>query len=303
MNRRGVVLGLCTLLTLPAIGQYCGAGITNACSGTFYEYISNVTIDVVNNTTMCTVTPAYSDYTAVGPANAPVTVATPVSVTVSNYWGGDTIMLWCDWDNSQTFDASGLLGNELTILPDNGPGGSGSAPWTFTGSITPPLGSAVATRMRVILRYDSTLTTPCPTTANDTFGEIEDYQLNVVGGGGPIPCTTSFSSPAGAGSVTVTNNACAALAGASYFWAFSFAQGTTPNGNWHGLDIGLAQLVQWYVSGYPFIGTLDGSGASSFGVGAGSLPSGLPIWQVTTTWAPGFTNFLLAYPTTSYVIP
>jgi len=302
MTRKGIYLVLCGLLTLPAVGQYCSATITNACSGTFYEYIGNVTLGPLNNTSGCNPTPAYSDFTGLGAPTLAIGVGSTINVTVNNYWSTDEVQVYIDWNGNGVFDLPG----EEVVLPDPvGPGGSGTTNQLYTGTITAPPGSVATTRMRVVLYYDPAVNgnppnNPCTNSAVDTFGEIEDYTVNIAGGSA-VPCSTSFSSPGGAGTVQVDNNACAPLAGAAYFWAFTFAPGTFPNGGWFGLDIGIAQIVNWYQSGYPFIGTLDGAGASSFA--AGGLPSGLQVWEVTTLWAPGYGTFLTSYPPTSYTIP
>src|SRR5436190_21264381 len=81
----------------------------------------------------------------------------------------------------------------------------------------------------------------------------------------PAPCALNFTSPNGPGSIQMDHGACPPVAGAAYFVAFTFAQGTFPNGGWFGLDIGIAQIVNWYYSGYPFVGGLDGVGAAVFG--------------------------------------
>jgi hypothetical protein len=299
MNRKGLLALLLCLLTLPATAQYCAAALGCACSVPYAdEYIANVSFGTLNNSSGCQINPSYSDFTAVTGGDMFPGTANAISVTIGNYWSSDEIFVWCDWNNDFVFDnATELVGSGPSPCPACPGGGAGPATWT--GSITPPALASGSTRMRVILRYANSTPNSCPTPATSGFGEVEDYTVNLISG--PIPCTTSFSSPGGPGTILVSNNPCAPLAGAAYFWAFTFAQGTTPAGNWHGLDIGLAQLVNWYLSGYPFTGSLDGAGASSFA--AGGLPSGLQFWQVTTTWAPGYGTFLLAYPVTSYTIP
>jgi len=127
---------------------------------------------------------------------------------------------------------------------------------------------------------------------------------NVTFGFGAVPCSLNFTSPNGPGSIKVDHTPCPQLAGAVYFMAFTFAPGAYPNGWWFGLDISLVDLINWYNMGYPFTGSLDGTGAASFGpTGPGFLPSGFQFWSVSTQWAPGFANFLLAYPPKTYTIP
>ena len=119
---------------------------------------------------------------------------------------------------------------------------------------------------------------------------------------GPTPCSLWFSSPLGPGSIQMENLPCPPLAGASYLIGIVLTQGLTPNGWFFGLDIPYTQLVNEFQSGYPFAGTLDANGYSSFGPIVGA-PSGLQVWAVSTQWAPGFGPFLFSRALKTYTIP
>jgi GEVED domain len=297
MTRPGLPLFLVVcVLALPASGQYCTAGKTNACSGTLYEFIVNVTVGGINNATGCTVTPAYSDFTtSVTGANLVPGGANPITVTVGNYWTTDAVDLYADWDGNGLFTDPG----ELVTLPDPGgvPSGAGNNN-NFVGTLTPP-GTAVApTRLRVSLRYGGTAN-PCPTTGT-FYGEIEDYTIATYGG--TIPCSLSFSSPLGPGSLQMDNTPCPSVAGADYMNAITLVAGAFPAGWFFGLDIPYPQLLNEFQTGYPFVGTLGPSGESTFFL-PGGVPSGLQIWAVSAQFAPGFGPFLLARPPVTYTTP
>lgn len=149
-------------------GDYCSAGAESL----QFEKISNVTFAGLNNSS--TSAAGFEDFTAQAAA---VTAGTsyPLSVTIAGGFSTDQVLAWIDWDQNSTFDAG-----ELVFASAAGVG-------PFTGNITVPL-TAVAgtTRLRVRLHdtytgedYDNTPNaTPCD---NSTFGQVEDYSVEVTG--------------------------------------------------------------------------------------------------------------------------
>ena len=78
----------------------------------------------------------------------------------------DAVTVWVDWNNNYSF----LDAGETFTLTSNGTGAS------FTGTITPPVGTTpVTTVMRVRMGYSWT-PTPCGTAS---WGETEDYGVVV----------------------------------------------------------------------------------------------------------------------------
>jgi len=142
--------------------EYCTAGATN----TSYEKISNVTFaNITNNSTA---TAGYEDFTAVtGNVNAGQAYTFTATFSGTSY-DADQVLVWIDYNQDGDFDDSG---EQVLVTAKK------KSPWT--GSITIPA-SALAgkTRMRVRL-HDSSLTpnaTPCGTSS---FGQVEDYSLNI----------------------------------------------------------------------------------------------------------------------------
>jgi hypothetical protein len=174
------------------------------------------------------------------------------------------------------------------VAPFGVPQVFGPAP--FPGGV-PPAGSLL--RIQVWNSGDN---------AFSSRGVIDSIDFVCAGGCPPLPCTLHFSSPFGPGSLQMSNTPCAAAAGANYFIAVTLAQGLTPNGWFFGLDIPWNQLVGEFNGGFPFTGTLDASGASTFG--PIFAPSGLPLWAVSTQWVPpGYGNFIMKRGPKSYIIP
>ncbi len=142
---------------------YCQAGATN----TQFEKISNVTFAGINNSS--TSTAGYEDFTAVsgsvaaGQTNIPFTA----SFTGTSY-SSDQVLVWIDFNGDKDFDDA----NELVLTT-----ATSTAPWS--GTISIPADAVVGTtRMRVRL-HDSSLTpnsTPC---GNSSYGQVEDYSLNI----------------------------------------------------------------------------------------------------------------------------
>ncbi|WP_333853698.1 GEVED domain-containing protein [Epilithonimonas sp.] len=161
-NAAGSATG-CTVYSFTTMAPtYCTAGATS----TSFEKISNVTFANINNSS--TATAGYEDFTSVvGDVTAGSTYTFTATFSGTSY-ASDQVLVWIDLNNDKDFTDAG---EQVLVTPTK------TSPWT--GSITIPATATIGTtRMRVRL-HDSSLTpnlTPCGTSS---FGQVEDYTLNI----------------------------------------------------------------------------------------------------------------------------
>ncbi|MFH2141604.1 MAG: GEVED domain-containing protein [Bacteroidota bacterium] len=139
--------------------QYCAAGAT-----TCDEYISRVQVGTIDNSTTCTAG-GYADYTAMS-TSMDIGTGYPTTITNGTPYASDQCGIWVDWNQDFDFaDANETI--TITGTPGNGP---------YTATITPPAGATPGnTRMRIRICYTTGLSS-CGTA---TYGEVEDYTINV----------------------------------------------------------------------------------------------------------------------------
>lgn len=168
------------------------AGSVSYCttSGTTpYEHISKVSIGSINNTSGNN--GGYANYTAQSTALTAGTAAnitlTPgfASASYNEYW-----TVYIDYNQNGVFTDAGELATS----------GNGTA--AITRSFTPPATAKNgATRMRIMMHYGSSRTTTCGTF---TYGEVEDYTVNISGGTGIIAIAASNSDAAAAATAGIS---------------------------------------------------------------------------------------------------
>ena len=157
----GIVISILITITLSHTNvlkaQYCDA------EGGCREYISSVQVGTINNSSSCD---SYADYTALS-TDMNIGTGYPVTITNGSPYSSDQCGIWVDWNQDQDFaDADETI--TVTGTPGLGP---------YTAVITPPSGALTGnTRMRVRTTYTGTVD-PCGTT---TYGEVEDYTINVT---------------------------------------------------------------------------------------------------------------------------
>ncbi|WP_461632726.1 choice-of-anchor L domain-containing protein [Labilibaculum euxinus] len=132
------------------------------------EYISNVLIGDINNSSS---SDGYSDYA--DSQSTDVKIGTDYLLTVTNgyyhSWSNiPTYGVWVDWNQDGDFGDAGE-----TIASESGVG-------VFTVTITPPSGIVIGTTTMRVRLNRTDIATPCE---NTTWGEVEDYTLNVISNG------------------------------------------------------------------------------------------------------------------------
>jgi hypothetical protein len=161
--------------------SYCAASQSTGECGNADEFISNVTIGSINNTTTCaqSLPSGYNSYIAQSTA---IVAGNSLAISVGNgnYYSGDLCRVYVDWNQDGDFVDAG----EETIL---------TGTTTFTGNIAAPVGAINgSTRMRVRLTY----TTGMAACGVSSYGETEDYTLVVSGGASsPIVYTYLWNDP------------------------------------------------------------------------------------------------------------
>lgn len=172
-----------------------------------YEWISSVAVGDINNSSGAA---GYTDFTSI---TGNLTSGGNVSVTLTPGFSGSTYTeywkIWIDFNGDHDFTDSG---EEVF---------SGSGSSTVSGSFTVPAGLNINTRMRVSMKYNAAPTS-CETF---TYGEVEDYTVNISGGVIQPPVaafTASATTVTVGGSVNFTDQS----SNNPTSWAWTFEGGT-----------------------------------------------------------------------------
>lgn len=171
---------------------------TNPCAATSTtcdEFIQNVTLNTLNNTSACT---NYTNYTATTTLNkgTQYTIVITPQITgnqAGSAYTGNEIAAWIDYNNNLSFTDNG----ERIAFVSVGTGWSNQ--FQFTVPTTAVTGNV---RMRVRISYNGAdggegPINPCGTTQ---YGEVEDYTINIQ------PASTSSLSEEILGAVNVYPN-------------------------------------------------------------------------------------------------
>jgi hypothetical protein len=149
--------------------EYCTAQ-----SSQIDEYIKQVTVGSIDNVSGGSL---YTDFTSLSTSMQPG-VNYDISVVNGNPYNQDVLAAWIDWDRNGVFD-DGII--NFSGSPGNGP---------YTATISPPVGAVTGeTRMRIRMGYNEELV-PCGIT---TYGEVEDYTVNILGWFGIDPISGTIN--------------------------------------------------------------------------------------------------------------
>jgi len=156
------------------VPEYCEASATT----TSYEYISKVVCGTINNSSSSS---SYTDYTAIS-TDVLSGSSCPIVVTVGSPYASDRVICWIDWNYDGIFNET----NEKFTLNWTQP--------TASGNIIIPTDALLRPVTMRIRLYDSSFDTPT-SCGNVSYGETEDYTLNIIPGGSYVmePNRTQFS--------------------------------------------------------------------------------------------------------------
>ena len=147
---------------------YCETNATSV------EAITYVGFGDIDNTTDASSTVGYEDFTD---QSTEVELGETYEITLKGNTSGsftNYFTVFVDWNQNGVLDDEGEM-----YLAGSIQGSTGIDEISATGNIIVPEGALSGeTRMRVVKNYGSARTTPC---GNFSFGQVEDYTINVVG--------------------------------------------------------------------------------------------------------------------------
>ncbi|MEZ5015268.1 MAG: PKD domain-containing protein [Chitinophagales bacterium] len=183
---------------------YCIPGYTYGT--TEGDYISNVHLGTINNSTGALPFPYYNYYSALS-TNVNAGSTYTITITCGSYATLNGVAAWIDYNQNGVFEASEKLG-EVTGLPAFGTGSI-----TFTVPLTAADG---VTHLRTRDVWNTAGITACDTYG---YGETEDYNVNISAGTAPTANFTYTGDPV----VFFTD----ASTGSPTSWSWTFGDGGT----------------------------------------------------------------------------
>jgi GEVED domain/Secretion system C-terminal sorting domain/SprB repeat len=171
----------CTGTATTTVGENCGGGgtyCTSSATSPWQEWISRVKFGSIDNPS---VKSPYSDFTTLR-ANINTGGAYNFSVT-SEFSYATTVYGWKAWID---YNKNGIFEEPSEVVYSKlGAPPIPNAAYTLTSPVIIPVTAlAGVTRMRVAMKLGA-LPTPCETIPN---GEVEDYSVNIISGGGGNTC-------------------------------------------------------------------------------------------------------------------
>jgi len=195
-NCSAYATGSFTTNTTPAI-VYCAINHTTGCN-TYAMGLADVIIGGINYnpSSGCTSSGGYSFiYTPV----RTLQIGQTYSITLNPLWiDGNAIQaaIWIDYNKNGTFETSEKVFTTTT---------STSSPITGTFTVPVVSSSQTKTRMRVITNFSAAPTNPC---GEYTYGESEEFLVDIVCLSLPSAPTTTGGSRCGTGTVSLSATSC-----------------------------------------------------------------------------------------------
>jgi chitodextrinase len=176
------------ITTLAGAASYCASKGNSVAD----EYIGRVQLGTINNAS--TGGTGYTDFTSI---STNLNKGTAYTITVTPTWTGtaysEGIAVWIDYNGDGDFDDAGELVWSRAA----------STATPASGSFTVPATAATsATRMRVSLKYNA-IPTACETFS---YGEVEDYTVNIQAGTADTTPPTAPTSLTATGTTQTATN-------------------------------------------------------------------------------------------------
>lgn len=167
------------LLVLNGSNNPCSAGNSGPCaasSAACEEYLNNVQLNTINNTSACSAG-GYGNYsgisTTLAKGSAYTITITPAINGAPGAYTNDEIAAWIDYNNDLDFDDAGERIAYVLV----------AAGWNNAFNFTVPANATtglVNMRVRISYSVDGAIV-PC---GQSTFGEVEDYKINITASSG-----------------------------------------------------------------------------------------------------------------------
>ncbi|MDI9258041.1 GEVED domain-containing protein [Flavobacterium sedimenticola] len=148
------------------------------------DYIANVTLNTLNNSTTCAAT-GYTNFAPTGSQTTTVTRGNTYNLSVGTGIGNKKhgLAAWIDFNQNQVFDATEYFTFGNGVIANS----------TNTIAVLVPVGATLGTtRMRVRYGRQTNITSSSSCTMSGTYGETEDYTITIAD---PIVCVVPTAQP------------------------------------------------------------------------------------------------------------